>query len=71
MRKKIDEAKYGALYERRMQIIEPCFSDMSYCKGMGRFSQRTKKKVNIQWVLYCIVHNIGKCMAGILAESGG
>jgi hypothetical protein len=71
MRKKIDEAKYRALYGRRMQIIEPCFSDMSYCKGMDRFSLRTKIKVNIQWMLYCMVHNIGKCMPGILAESGG
>jgi hypothetical protein len=71
MRKKIDEPKYRALYGRRMRIIEPYFSDMSYCKGMNRFSLRTKIKVNIQWLLYCIVHNIGKCMPGILAESGG
>jgi hypothetical protein len=71
MRKKIDEVKYRALYGRRMQIIEPCFSDMTYCKGMDRFSLRTKIKVNIQWLLYCIVHNIGKCMPGILAENGG
>jgi hypothetical protein len=48
MRRKIDEVKYRALYGRRMQIIEPCFSDMSYCKGMDRFSLRTKVKVNIQ-----------------------
>jgi hypothetical protein len=40
-------------------------------KGMNRFSLRTKIKVNIQWLLYCIVHNIGKCMPGILAGSGG
>jgi hypothetical protein len=62
MRKKIDDPVYRTLYGRRMQIIEPCFSDMSYCKGMDRFSVRTKIKVNIQWVLYCIVHNIGKCI---------
>ncbi|MDR1469270.1 MAG: transposase [Spirochaetaceae bacterium] len=70
MRKKIDEAKCRALYGRRMQIIELCFSDMSYCKGMDRFSLRTKIKVNIQWMLYCMVHNIGKCMPRI-AEGGG
>jgi hypothetical protein len=61
MRKKIDEGKYRALYGRRMQIIEPCFADMRHCKGMDRFSLRGKLKVNIQWLLYCIVHNIGKC----------
>jgi hypothetical protein len=71
MRKKIDGAKYRALYGRRMQIIEPCFSDMSYCKGMDRFSLGTKIKVNIQWMLYCMVHNIGKCIPRIAAGSGG
>jgi hypothetical protein len=71
MRKKIDEPEYRALYGRRMQIIEPCFSDMSYCKGMDRFSLRTKIKVNIKWMLYCMVHNIGKCMPRIAEGSGG
>jgi hypothetical protein len=44
---------------------------MTYNKKMDRFSLRGKKKVNIQWLLYCMVHNIGKCIPGILAESGG
>ncbi|MDR3122220.1 MAG: transposase [Treponema sp.] len=71
MRKKIDGAKHRVLYGRRMQIIEPCFSDMSYCKGMNRFSVRTKIKADIQWLLYCIAHNIGKCIPEIAAGSGG
>jgi hypothetical protein len=70
-RQKIDEAKYRASYGRRMQIIEPCFADITYNKKMSRFSLRTKLKVNIQWLLYCVVHNIGKCIPGIPAESGG
>jgi transposase len=71
MKKKIDETKYRVLYGRRMQIIEPCFADMTYCKKMNRFSLRTKVKVNIQWLLYCIVHNIGKCMPGVAAGTVG
>jgi hypothetical protein len=53
MSKKIAEAKYRVwvLYGRRMQIIEPCFSAMRYCKGMDRFSLRSKIQVNIQWLL--------------------
>jgi hypothetical protein len=70
MREKIDQGKYRALYGRRMQIIEPCFADMSYNKKMKRFSLRTKIKVTIQWLLYCMVHNKGNCIPGILAESG-
>jgi hypothetical protein len=33
--KKLDEVKYRVLYGRR-KLIEPCFSDMRYCKGMDR-----------------------------------
>jgi hypothetical protein len=49
MRKKIDSPAYRELYSRRMQIAEPVFADMTYCKGMDRFTLRTNKKVNIQW----------------------
>ena len=61
MREKIDKPKYKKLYSRRMQIIEPVFANITYCKGIRRFTLRTKKKVGIQWLLYCVVHNIGKC----------
>lgn len=70
MRKKIDDPVYRELYSRRMQIIEPVFSDITYCKGMNRFTLRTNKKVNIQWKLFCIVHNIGKCMRVLNKEYG-
>jgi transposase len=63
MREKIDDPAYRELYSRRMQIIEPEFSNITYCKGMNRFTLRTEKKVDIQWKLYCIVHNIWKCIA--------
>ena len=62
MRDKIDNPAYREIYSRRQQIIEPVFSDITYCKGMNRFTLRTEKKVNIQWKLYCTVHNIGKCI---------
>jgi hypothetical protein len=70
-RQKTGEAKRRALYGRRMQIIEPCFADITYNKKMSRLSLRKKIKVNIQWLLYCMAHNIGKRMPGILAERGG
>jgi len=67
MREKIDKPKYRKIYSRRMQIIEPVFADITYCKGITRFTLRSRRKVNIQWLLYCLVHNIGKCNA---AEKG-
>jgi hypothetical protein len=62
MKKKIDDPAYRELYSRRQQIIEPVFADITYCKGMNRFTLRSKRKVTTQWKLYCIVHNIGKCI---------
>jgi transposase len=61
MREKIDTPKYKKLYSRRMQIIEPVFADITYCKGITRFTLRSQRKIMIQWLLYCLVHNIGKC----------
>ena len=62
MRDKIDNPAYREIYSRRMQIIEPVFANMRYCKGMDRFTYRGQVKVNTQWQLYIIVHNIWKCM---------
>jgi hypothetical protein len=68
MREKIDDPAYRELYSRRQQIIEPPFSDITYCKGMDRFTLRGTEKVGIQWKLYCIVHNIGKCAKPLRAK---
>jgi len=70
MRVKIDNPAYRELYSRRMQIIEPVFANMTYCKGMDRFTLRTKRKVNIQWQLYCIVHNMWKCIKPLSLQYG-
>jgi transposase len=70
MREKIDDPAYRELYSRRMQIIEPPFSNITYCKGMSRFTLRGEKKVDIQWKLYTIVHNIGKCTKALMQKYG-
>ena len=62
MRNKIDDPAYREIYSRRMQIVEPVFANIKHCKGMKRFSLRGENKVNAQWQLYCMVHNIGKCI---------
>jgi transposase len=70
MREKIDNPAYRELYSRRQQIIEPVFSDIEYCKGMDRFTMRGREKVDIQWKLYCIAHNIGKCVGPLGKKYG-
>jgi transposase len=57
---KIDTIKGRDIYSSRMAIVEPVFANIRTHKKMNRFTLRTKSKVNIQWTLYCIVHNISK-----------
>jgi IS5 family transposase len=68
MIEKIDRPEIRQRYSRRMGIVEPVFANITFHKKLNRFTLRTKAKVNIQWLLYCIVHNIGKisdAMAGV------
>ena len=62
---KIDDPVYREIYSRRMQIVEPVFANMTYFKGMDKFTYRGLKKVNTQWTLYAIVHNIWKIMKAL------
>lgn len=43
-----------------MSVVEPVFGNIGTTKKLSRFSLRGKKKVQGQWQLYCLVHNIGK-----------
>jgi len=60
MKEKMDTEKGRQIYSERMGIVEPVFANIRYNKNMNRFTLRTKEKVNIQWFLYSMVHNIEK-----------
>ena len=64
MRKKLETEEYQDKYADRIQIVEPVFANIRNCKGLNRFTLRGKEKVNSQWQLYCMVHNLGKCLNG-------
>jgi transposase len=64
MRKKLETIEYLDKYAERIGIVEPVFANIRYCKGLNRFTLRGKEKVNSQWLLYCMVHNLGKCLNG-------
>ena len=38
----------------------PVFANIRHNKKMNRFTVRGKAKVNTQWHLFCLVHNIEK-----------
>ena len=48
------------MYSKRMGIVESVFANIKTHKGLDRFTLRGKSKVNIQWLLFCCIHNIGK-----------
>jgi len=64
MREKLETVEYQDIYANRIQIVEPVFANIRYCKGLNRFTLRGEGKVNSQWQLYCMVHNLGKCLNG-------
>jgi hypothetical protein len=60
MRQAIDSERGKAIYGRRIATVEPVFANLRYNKHLDRFMLRTQPKVNTQWHLYCLVHNIEK-----------
>jgi transposase len=60
MKAKIDTEQGKHIYARRLGIVEPVFANICVHKRMNRFTLRTKLKVDVQWRLFAMVHNIGK-----------
>lgn len=60
MKRKIDTVQGRLIYNRRIGIVEPVFAHIRSTLGLDRFTLRGKRKVNTQWLLYCIVHNLIK-----------
>ncbi|WP_447927838.1 transposase [Vreelandella sp. EE27] len=60
MKHRVDSPKGKEIYSHRMSVVEPVFGNIGTTKRLNRFSLRGKKKVQGQWQLYCLVHNIEK-----------
>lgn len=60
MKRKIDTEHGRYQYSRRLGTVEPVFANLCHARGLKRFSHRGRMKVNTQWLLYCLVHNISK-----------
>jgi len=66
MRVKIDLPESRRIYSQRLAIVEPVFANLRSNKGMDRFTYRGKLKVQVQWLCFCLVHNLEK-----IARFGG
>lgn len=60
MKRKIDTDRGRHEYARRLGTVEPVFANINHVRRLRRFSLRGSAKVNTQWLLYCLVHNIAK-----------
>ncbi len=60
MVEKIDTEDGRIKYGKRLGLVEPVFANIRTQKQLDRFTLRGGVKVNIQWLLYCMVHNIEK-----------
>jgi hypothetical protein len=60
MMAKIDTPAARAIYGQRLAIVAPVFGNIRSQKRLDRLTLRGKIKVNIPWMLYCMVHNIEK-----------
>lgn len=60
MKKRIDSPEGRVRYGERFATVEPVFGNVRYNKGLDRFTLRGKTKVDGQWKLFCLVHNIEK-----------
>ena len=60
MRERIDTPAGRARYGQRFATVEPVFANVRHNKGLDRFTRRGRTKVDGQWKLFCLVHNIEK-----------
>ena len=71
MMMKIDSDHGRHTYSKRLGIVEPVFGNIRENKGLRRFSLRGKRKVGMQWKLFCMIHNIEKIMNYGMTEEYG
>jgi hypothetical protein len=60
MKRRIDSTEGKRMIAARFATVEPVFGNLRHNKRLGRFTLRGREKVDGQWKLYCLVHNIEK-----------
>ncbi len=72
MKARIDTLQGKQIYARRLAIVEPVFANICVQKRLNRFTLRSKSKVDVQWKLFALVHNIGKIQTfGMVNQESG
>jgi transposase len=69
MDRKIRSKAGQAIYALRKIIVEPVFGQIKGARGLDRFLLRGLEKVDREWTLMAITHNIGKLHRAALAAA--
>jgi len=59
-KRKLDSLRGRERIIRRCATVEPVFGNLHHNKRLHRFTRRGRTKVEGQWRLYWLIHNIGK-----------
>jgi hypothetical protein len=70
MRRVIATERGGALYSKRMPMVEPVFAQIKVNRGIGRFKRRGRAAVRSEWRLIAATHNLLKLHRSRLALAG-
>lgn len=62
MKERVDSQHGKDVYSHRMSVVEPVFANICTNKRLNRFSLRGKNKVQAQWQLFSLIHNVEKWM---------
>jgi Transposase DDE domain len=60
MRRKLQTKAGAAVYATRKVIVEPVFGQIKQARGFRQFLLRGLGKVQGEWALVCLTHNILK-----------
>ena len=60
MKLKIDSDLGKRIIAQRFATVEPVFGNLRGNKCLHRFTLRSKAKVDGQWKLFCLMHNLEK-----------
>jgi len=70
MRAKLSTDEGRAAYAKRKKTVEPVFGQIKERRGLRRFLLRGLEKVNGEWLLWCLTHNLGKIVQALRSVVG-
>ena len=70
MREKLRSPEGNAVYKMRKAVVEPVFGQIKERRGFRRFLFRGLKKVEAEWQIICLTHNLLKLFrAGVCPQA--